>query len=155
MLKPPALLPLHPCAPPFAAACAALQQNEFVRPGFELGFKVNGKYYIRNHLQFNILVHPTHGEYMRARQGAKDGAVLDNVNARKLLVSRQQLLQSGVSEEQLSSMEAGRQLAEAPAGGPADRPRRAGWGAFRVCGGVRAAIQDVLTVSACPPCGAR
>lgn len=94
-----------------------LQQNEFVRPGFELGFKDGDKYYIRNHLQFNILVHPTHGEYMRARQGYKDAAVLDNVNARKMLVSREQLLEAGVSQEQISSMTASRELqADAPAG---------------------------------------
>jgi hypothetical protein len=95
-------------------AAPFLQQNEFVRPGFELGSKEGDKYYIRNHLQFNILVHPTHGEYMRARQGYKDAAVLDNVNARKLL-TKQQLLEAGVSEEQLSSVTAGRELqADAP-----------------------------------------
>lgn len=96
-----------------------MQQNEFVRPGFELGFKDGDRYYIRNHLQFNILVHPTHGEYMRARQGYKDAAVLDNVNARKLLVSRQQLLEAGASEEQLSSMApaGGRELQADAAGG--------------------------------------
>lgn len=82
------------------------EQNEFVRPGFELGYKDGDRYYIRNHLQFNILVHPTHGEYMRARQGYKDAAVLDNVNARKLLLSRQQLLEAGASEEELSSLAA-------------------------------------------------
>jgi len=97
------------------------QQNEFVRPGFELGFKEGDTYYIRNHLQFNILVHPTHGEYMRARQGYKDAAVLDNVNARKLLASRQQLLDAGMSEEQLSNQvgdSSSRTLqADAPAAG--------------------------------------
>jgi hypothetical protein len=88
-----------------------------VRPGFELGFKEGDKYYIKNHLQFNILVHPTHGEYMRARQGYKDAAVLDNVNARKMLVSKEQLLEAGVSQEQLSSVAATRELqADAPAG---------------------------------------
>lgn len=92
------------------------EQNEFVRPGFELGFKEGDKYYIKNHLQFNILVHPTHGEYMRARQGYKDAAVLDNVNARKMLVSKEQLLEAGVSQEQLSSVAATRELqADAPA----------------------------------------
>lgn len=93
-----------------------------MRPGFELGFKEGDQYYIRNHLQFNILVHPTHGEYMRARQGYKDAAVLDNVNARKMLASRQQLLDAGVSEQQLADMPAAaggsRELqADAPAAG--------------------------------------
>jgi transmembrane 9 superfamily protein 2/4 len=45
-----------------------MQDMEFVRPGFELGFKQDGKYYINNHLIFNILVHATNGEYTRARQ---------------------------------------------------------------------------------------
>jgi hypothetical protein len=58
-----------------------------VRPGFELGYEEGGKYYIYNHLRFNVLVHPTHGEYMRARQGM-DSAVLGNIDARKLLGAR-------------------------------------------------------------------
>lgn len=45
------------------------QNQEFVRPGFELGYKTeDGKYYIYNHLVFNILVTLTHGEYMAARE---------------------------------------------------------------------------------------
>lgn len=59
-------------------------QNEFVRPGFELGFEEKGKYYVYNHLRFNVLVHPTHGEYLRARQGM-ESAALGNIDARKLL----------------------------------------------------------------------
>jgi len=55
-----------------------------VRPGFELGYEEGGRYFIYNHLRFNVLVHPTHGEYMRARQGM-DGAALGNIDARKLL----------------------------------------------------------------------
>mmetsp|Transcript_15649 Transcript_15649/g.38973 ORF Transcript_15649/g.38973 Transcript_15649/m.38973 type:complete len:700 (-) Transcript_15649:257-2356(-) len=43
------------------------EEQEFVRPGFELGYKENGKYYINNHLVFNILVYETHGEYTAAR----------------------------------------------------------------------------------------
>jgi transmembrane 9 superfamily member 2/4 len=44
------------------------QDPESVRPGFELGFSVDGKHYINNHLMFKILVHKTNGQYMRARQ---------------------------------------------------------------------------------------
>jgi transmembrane 9 superfamily protein 2/4 len=83
-----------------------------VRPGFELGYKEDGKFYIFNHLQFNILVHPTHGEYMRARQGFRDAAVLDNIDARRMLLSRKQLLAAGASEAALgSSSSSSRQLA--------------------------------------------
>ncbi|KIY92886.1 Putative phagocytic receptor 1a Flags:Precursor [Monoraphidium neglectum] len=39
------------------------QDNEFVRPGFDLGFRDGDKYYINNHLRFTVLVHPTNGEY--------------------------------------------------------------------------------------------
>ena len=45
-----------------------LQNEQFVRPGFELGFKKNGKYYINNHLVFNILVYETHGEFTAAKK---------------------------------------------------------------------------------------
>lgn len=61
---------------------APLQNEEFVRPGFELGYKENGKYYIYNHLVFNVLVHKTHGEYTRARANS---ALIDGLDARKLL----------------------------------------------------------------------
>lgn len=93
-----------------------MQQNEFVRPGFELGFKEGDKYFIRNHLQFNILVHPTHGEYTRARQGYKDAAVLDNVNARKLLASGQVDAQQ-LSGELSAAASRALQADAAPAGG--------------------------------------
>eukprot|EP00798_Chlamydomonas_sp_ICE-L_P031785 gene31786-6982_t len=42
------------------------ENEEFVRPGFELGFQSDGKYYIYNHLVFNVLVYLTHGEYTAA-----------------------------------------------------------------------------------------
>lgn len=87
-----------------------------MRPGFELGYKEFDKYFIRNHLQFNILVHPTHGEYLRAGQGAKGAAMLDSTGARRLLLSKQQLLDAGVTEDVISTMQPeGRQLqADAP-----------------------------------------
>ncbi|KAI8474011.1 MAG: hypothetical protein J3K34DRAFT_383427 [Monoraphidium minutum] len=44
-------------------------ENEFVRPGFELGYEDGGAYYVHNHLRFNILVHPTHGDNTRADDG--------------------------------------------------------------------------------------
>lgn len=95
----------------------AVQDEEFVRPGFELGYEENGKYYVKNHLQFNILVHPTHGEYMRARQGYKDAAVLENIDARRLML-RRQLLDAGVPAEQLAAAgSAARSLQEDAAAG--------------------------------------
>lgn len=97
-----------------------LQDQEFVRPGFELGYEEGGKFYVKNHLQFNILVHPTHGEYMRARQGYKDAAMLENIDARRLL-SRRQLLDAGMPAEQLNSVSRMLQ-ADAPAAGRGLRP---------------------------------
>lgn len=89
-----------------------MQDQDYLRPGFELGYEENGKYYIKNHLQFNILVHPTHGEYMRARQGFKDAAVLENIDARRHM-SRRQLLDAGMPAEQLMAADsAGRSLQE-------------------------------------------
>ena len=35
-----------------------------MRPGFELGYVKDGKYYIHNHLVFNILVYLTHGGWV-------------------------------------------------------------------------------------------
>lgn len=94
--------PSHPALP-------AATQNEFVRPGFELGYEDGGKFYVYNHLRFNVLVHPTHGEYMRARQISKVGgssarrllsatggdvlAVAGSEGAAELAASSRQLLQ--------------------------------------------------------------
>lgn len=41
---------------------------ESVRPGYELGFVADNKYYINNHLIFKILVHPTNGQYTRMKE---------------------------------------------------------------------------------------
>ncbi|KAG1662997.1 hypothetical protein FOA52_000568 [Chlamydomonas sp. UWO 241] len=59
---------------------------EYVRPGFELGYKdpSTGKYYIYNHIAFNILITLTHGEYMAARQQADVMALLDSTVRRHL-----------------------------------------------------------------------
>lgn len=61
------------------------EDQEFVRPGFELGYKENGKYYIFNHLVFNILTYQTHGEYTAAKAKYKDALVMDGLDTRKLL----------------------------------------------------------------------
>eukprot|EP01026_Neomeris_dumetosa_P009367 TRINITY_DN13145_c0_g2_i1.p1 TRINITY_DN13145_c0_g2~~TRINITY_DN13145_c0_g2_i1.p1 ORF type:complete len:529 (-),score=21.65 TRINITY_DN13145_c0_g2_i1:363-1949(-) len=57
---------------------------ESVRPGFELGYKENDKYYIYNHLTFNVLVHPSSGEYMKDMLEMELMSELE-VNGRKLL----------------------------------------------------------------------
>eukprot|EP01025_Chloroclados_australasicus_P052878 TRINITY_DN6182_c0_g2_i1.p1 TRINITY_DN6182_c0_g2~~TRINITY_DN6182_c0_g2_i1.p1 ORF type:complete len:676 (+),score=29.99 TRINITY_DN6182_c0_g2_i1:38-2029(+) len=42
-----------------------LEMNpDSVRPGFDLGYKEDDKYYIYNHLTFNVLVHPSSGTYV-------------------------------------------------------------------------------------------
>lgn len=38
---------------------------ESVMPGFEVGYELNKKFYVNNHLMFKVLVHETHGEYTR------------------------------------------------------------------------------------------
>ncbi|GBF87847.1 EMP nonaspanin domain family protein [Raphidocelis subcapitata] len=57
-------------------------ENEYVRPGFELGYKNDGRYYIHNHIRFNVLVHPTSGEYTdrtAAAAAAAAGAAVSEV----------------------------------------------------------------------------
>ena len=44
------------------------QQPESVRPGFEVGYTVDDKYYVNNHLMFKVLVHESNGQYARLRQ---------------------------------------------------------------------------------------
>ncbi|PNW74488.1 hypothetical protein CHLRE_12g494350v5 [Chlamydomonas reinhardtii] len=59
------------------------EKNEFLRPGFELGYKQDGKYYINNHLVFNVLVYMTHGEYTAARETYAKSMALDSLDARR------------------------------------------------------------------------
>ncbi|GFR46395.1 hypothetical protein Agub_g7977, partial [Astrephomene gubernaculifera] len=58
------------------------EKNEFLRPGFELGFKRDGKYYIHNHLVFNVLVYMTHGEYTAARDSYAKSLTVDSLDTR-------------------------------------------------------------------------
>ena len=58
-----------------------------MRPGFELGYKTaEGKYYIYNHLVFNILVSLTHGEYTAARE-KYDNMAMDSLETRRLMTA--------------------------------------------------------------------
>lgn len=65
-----------------------------MRPGYELGFKDNGKYYIFNHLVFNVLVTRSHGEYIAALDKTNSlSAGLDMDSRRRS--TRRQLLARG------------------------------------------------------------
>ena len=44
------------------------ENPESIRPGYEVGYERDGKYYLNNHLMFKILVHKTNGQYTRARE---------------------------------------------------------------------------------------
>jgi hypothetical protein len=80
-----------------------------ILPGYTIGVEEpDGKFYINNHLHFTILYHKTHGEYMRARSGYSRAAVLENIDARRLLLTREQMRAMG-----------------APLDVPADEGRRA------------------------------
>ena len=82
------------------------ENQEFVRPGFELGYKDEaGKYFIYNHLVFNVLVSLTHGEYTAAMKTAD---TLSSIEARR------KLLQTSSTElTSLRKMMGSRQIKEA------------------------------------------
>lgn len=65
-------------------------KNEFVRPGFELGYRKGKQYYVNNHLVFNVLVYLTHGEYTAARDSYAKSVALDALDNRhrRLMVLR-------------------------------------------------------------------
>ena len=44
------------------------ENPESIRPGYEVGYERDGKYFLNNHLMFKILVHKTNGQYTRARE---------------------------------------------------------------------------------------
>ena len=65
-----------------------LEENpESIRPGYEVGFSVDGKYYLNNHLMFKILVHKTNGQYTRARKNMAEleAAAVVEVRAESLV----------------------------------------------------------------------
>ncbi|KAK9807028.1 hypothetical protein WJX72_011093 [[Myrmecia] bisecta] len=67
---------------------------ESVRPGFEVGFQTDSKFYVNNHLMFKILVHRTNGQYTRARENMAEieaAAVVEGGARRKLLQSSRRL----------------------------------------------------------------
>ncbi len=93
-----------------------------VMSGFELGYKEQDKYYINNHLMFNILVHPTHGEYMRARDAYKNAALLESIDARRL---HRRALLSAEQLQQLQAQLGGRGLLAVDAKAEAEKQKQA------------------------------
>eukprot|EP00798_Chlamydomonas_sp_ICE-L_P015250 gene15250-21332_t len=77
------------------------EEQEFVRPGFELGYKDSaGKYFINNHLSFNILVYRTHGEYTAAREQYDGDALVNGMDFRRQLSRKM----GGSTREELSNL---------------------------------------------------
>jgi len=98
------------------------ENQEFVRPGFELGYKENGKYYINNHLIFNILVYQTHGEYTTAKQKYNEALALESLDARRSLKDAYGSVHSTAGEaanlQQQDAAQTSRKLLEEEAGVP-------------------------------------
>ena len=67
----------------------SLQGPTHLRPGFELGTqaKVDGKtkFFIFNHLVFNVLIHKTEGAYTRAQNSAYASSLAVDTSGRRLL----------------------------------------------------------------------
>ncbi|CAD7703265.1 unnamed protein product, partial [Ostreobium quekettii] len=62
-------------------------EDYLIKPGFPVGIKQGGKYYINNHLIFSIYVHPTHGQFSNYRQEAERLAA-SSIDGRRLLLSK-------------------------------------------------------------------
>lgn len=75
------------------------EEQDYVRPGFELGYVEDGKYYINNHLVFNILIYQTHGEYTAASKNFQNLAAAEAMDQRRS--SRRVLASGAVSQATL------------------------------------------------------
>ncbi|GIL84591.1 hypothetical protein Vretimale_14585 [Volvox reticuliferus] len=84
------------------------ENNEFLRPGFEVGYKVGEKYYLNNHLVFNILVYQTHGEYTAARKQYVKSVSVDGIDRH-----HRRMLQAGAEKSGASGARAHRRRAQA------------------------------------------
>ena len=63
------LLCQHPHGPPpLPRASPVCPRMHAVRPGYEVGYKLDDKYYVNNHLMFKVLVHETNGQYTMSQQ---------------------------------------------------------------------------------------
>lgn len=61
------------------------KKHGYIQTGFLLGFKVEGKHYIHNHLAFNVLIHPTKGEYVKQYEEQQSIAEANTYGKRRLL----------------------------------------------------------------------
>ena len=61
------------------------ENPESIRPGYEVGYEREGKYYLNNHLMFKILVHKTNGQYTRARENMAEIEAAAVIEARRCL----------------------------------------------------------------------
>lgn len=77
------------------------ENQDFVRPGFELGYTENGKYYIYNHLLFNILISATHGEYIAAMERSKS-SMINDMDVRHLLSTSAGAVHQAQAQQQAS-----------------------------------------------------
>lgn len=61
------------------------ENRDSIRPGYEVGYEREGKYYLNNHLMFKILVHKTNGQYTRARENMAEIEAAAVIEARRFL----------------------------------------------------------------------
>ncbi|KAK9828105.1 hypothetical protein WJX81_004518 [Elliptochloris bilobata] len=94
------------------------ENPESIRPGYEIGYERDGKYYLNNHLMFKILVHKTNGQYTRARENMAEieaAAVIEGGARRRRAASRRLAEDSKEGED--AETKALREAAERRAGG--------------------------------------
>jgi len=89
------------------------KELEFVSQGVDVGFKDGDKHYVHNHLVFRVLVHPSHGEYLRARKESAAGA-LEALDAKRRRSSSRRLLEDGADDDEAGSGADGEKAAPAP-----------------------------------------
>lgn len=61
------------------------KKHGYIQTGFQLGLKIKGKHYIHNHLAFNVLIHPTKGEYVKQYAEQQSIAEANSIGKRRLL----------------------------------------------------------------------
>eukprot|EP00210_Caulerpa_lentillifera_P000724 g701.t1 len=74
----------------------------YIQTGFYLGYHNQGKYYINNHLEFNILIHPTHGEFAKQYAAQQTLIEANSINGRRLLDLR---IGTVVSDNQIRNLQ--------------------------------------------------
>lgn len=99
---------------------------ESVRPGYEVGYQKDNKYYVNNHLMFKVLVHETNGQYTQSRlqgEAELEAAAAVEAGGRRLLEDKKAAAKKAAAKKAGANTKKAATAAAAAAGGTAQETK--------------------------------